>query len=93
MEDRHRGSLQKHTHPSQVPVIDRLDPEDSYDYILVVIRKNQVPDLLPVLASTGLPMSFSMVNNPSARMNLPRHLVRSGHAGLCVSAGESAMEA
>jgi len=50
---------------TEVPVIDRLDPEDSYDYILVVIRKNQVPDLLPVLALNRSPNVVFMVNNPS----------------------------
>jgi 2-dehydropantoate 2-reductase len=50
---------------TEVPVIDRLDPEDSYDYILVVIRKNQVPDLLPVLARNRSPNVVFMVNNPS----------------------------
>ncbi|MGD1215709.1 MAG: 2-dehydropantoate 2-reductase N-terminal domain-containing protein [Terriglobales bacterium] len=50
---------------TEVPVINRLDPEDSYDYILVVIRKNQVPDLLPVLALNRSPNVVFMVNNPS----------------------------
>jgi len=50
---------------TKVPVINRLDPEDSYDYILVVIRKNQVPDVLPVLALNRSPNVVFMVNNPS----------------------------
>ena len=50
---------------TEVPVIDRLAPEDSYDYILVVTRKNQVPDLLPVLALNRSPNVVFMVNNPS----------------------------
>jgi len=50
---------------TKVPVINRLDPEDSYDYILVVVRKNQVPDLLPVLALNRSPNVVFMVNNPS----------------------------
>jgi len=50
---------------TEVPVINRLDAEDSYDYILVVIRKNQVPDLLPVLARNRSPNVVFMVNNPS----------------------------
>ncbi len=55
-------STRSHT---KVPVIDRLDPEDSYDYILVVIRKNQVRDLLPTLALNRSPNVVFMVNNPS----------------------------
>jgi 2-dehydropantoate 2-reductase len=50
---------------TKVRVINRLDPEDSYDYILVVIRKNQVRDLLPVLALNRSPNVVFMVNNPS----------------------------
>jgi 2-dehydropantoate 2-reductase len=50
---------------TKVPAINRLDPEDCYDYILVVIRKNQVPDLLPVLARNRSPNVVFMVNNPS----------------------------
>lgn len=34
---------------THVPVIAHLDAQDRYDYILVVVRKNQVPDLLPTL--------------------------------------------
>jgi len=56
----------KHTRSqTEVPVINRLAPEDSYDYILVVIRKNQVADLLPVLALNRSPSVVFMVNNPS----------------------------
>ena len=50
---------------TKVPVINRLDPDDSYDYILIVIRKNQVRDLLPVLALNRSPNVVFMVNNPS----------------------------
>ena len=50
---------------TKVRVINRLDPEDVYDYILVVIRKNQVPDLLPVLSCNRSPNVVFMVNNPS----------------------------
>lgn len=32
---------------TKVPVIDTLVPEDVYEYILVVVRKNQAGDLLP----------------------------------------------
>ena len=50
---------------TRVPVIDRLNPEDRYDYVLVIIRKNQVPDLLPLLARNCSPNVVFMVNNPS----------------------------
>jgi len=50
---------------TKVPVINYLNPEDVYDYILVIVRKNQVAGLLPVLASNRSPNVVFMVNNPS----------------------------
>jgi 2-dehydropantoate 2-reductase len=50
---------------TKVPVIDIIDPEDLYEYILVIIRKNQVPDILPILARNPSLNIVFMVNNPS----------------------------
>ena len=50
---------------TKVPVIPELGPEDCYDYILVIIRKNQIPGLLPVLAKNKSLNIVFMVNNPS----------------------------
>ena len=50
---------------TQVPVVDRLSPEDIYQYILVVVRKNQVRDLLPVLVQNQSPSVVFMVNTAS----------------------------
>ena len=50
---------------TKVPIINRLDPNDLYDYVLVVVRKNQVPDLLPVLAQNRSPNVVFMTNNLS----------------------------
>jgi 2-dehydropantoate 2-reductase len=50
---------------TKVPVINRLDPEDIYDFILVIIRKNQIADLLPVLAQNKSPNIVFMGNNLS----------------------------
>lgn len=56
----------KHTRTTtHVPLIGSLDQADCYDYVLVVVRKNQVPDLLPVLARNVSPNIVFMVNNPS----------------------------
>ena len=45
-----------------VPVVDHLAPDDIYGYILVIVRKNQVRDLLPVLAQNQSPSVVFMVN-------------------------------
>ena len=50
---------------TKVAVINCLKPQDIYDYILVIVRKNQVSDLLPVLASNQSPNVVFMINNPS----------------------------
>jgi len=50
---------------TKVPAIDVLSPDDCYDYVLIIIRKNQIPDLLPVLARNKSPNIVFMVNNPS----------------------------
>jgi len=50
---------------TRVPVINELDPDDCYEYILVIIRKNQVRDLLPVLVRNRSPNIVFMINNPS----------------------------
>jgi 2-dehydropantoate 2-reductase len=50
---------------SKVPVIDHLEPDDVYDYVLVVVRKNQVAELLPMLAENGSPNTVFMGNNLS----------------------------
>lgn len=50
---------------TKVPVIKSLDPEDRYEFILVIVRKNQVPELLPVLAQNRSANIVFMINNPS----------------------------
>ncbi|MFZ0394790.1 MAG: 2-dehydropantoate 2-reductase [Terracidiphilus sp.] len=45
-----------------VPVIDRLAPGDVYDYILVAVRKNQLQELLPVLAQNRSACVVFLVN-------------------------------
>lgn len=50
---------------TSVTVINELRPDDVYDYILVIVRKNQVPDLLPILARNRTPNVVFMTNNPS----------------------------
>jgi 2-dehydropantoate 2-reductase len=50
---------------TRVPVIRSLDPEDCYEYILVIVRKNQVAALLPILAENRSETVVFMINNPS----------------------------
>ncbi len=45
-----------------VPVIDRLAADDVYDYILVAVRKNQLQELLPVLAQNRSACVVFLVN-------------------------------
>jgi 2-dehydropantoate 2-reductase len=54
----------KHTRRvTRVPVSDCLAPDDCYDYVLVVVRKNQVASLLPALAANHSPNIVFMGNN------------------------------
>jgi 2-dehydropantoate 2-reductase len=50
---------------TRLPVIEALSPGDHYEYILVIVRKNQLPELLPILAHNCSPNVVFMVNNPS----------------------------
>ncbi len=50
---------------TKVPVINHLDPDDIYDFILVIVRKNQIADLLLVLAQNKSPNIVFMGNNLS----------------------------
>jgi 2-dehydropantoate 2-reductase len=47
---------------AKAPVIDHLAPDDIYDYILAVVRKNQVWELVPSLAQNHSPCVVFMVN-------------------------------
>ena len=48
---------------THVPVIDTLNPQDRYDFVLVVVRKNQALELLPLLARNQSPNIVFMGNN------------------------------
>lgn len=47
----------------KVCVIDSLEQDDIYDYILVTLQKNQVMEVLPVLAQNKSPNIVLVVNN------------------------------
>ena len=49
---------------ARVQVVETLDPEDFYDMVIVAMKKNQVPHVLPILAqNTRIPSILFMVNN------------------------------
>ena len=48
---------------TKVKVINTVNPGDYYDYILVIIRKNQVSEILPVLAQNRSPNIVFLGNN------------------------------
>jgi 2-dehydropantoate 2-reductase len=48
---------------ARVRAIGELAPGDTYDYILVVVRRNQVAELLPTLAANSSPNVVFMNNN------------------------------
>jgi 2-dehydropantoate 2-reductase len=49
---------------ADVRVVEQLDPDDAYDYVIVLVRKNQVDSVLPTLASNHATSNILfMVNN------------------------------
>jgi 2-dehydropantoate 2-reductase len=48
---------------TRVPVIDQLSSQDKYEYVLVVVRKHQTLDLLPLLVQNASPNVVFMGNN------------------------------
>ncbi len=62
---------------AQVNVIERLEPEDGYDLTLVIVRKNQLDDVLPALAANqAIPDILFMFNNAAGPQEMIRPLGR-----------------
>lgn len=60
-----------------VQVVERLNPEDTYDWVLVILRKNQVRDVLPALAANKhTPNVVFMVNNAAGATEMVQALGR-----------------
>lgn len=59
---------------TRVRVIDSLDSNDLYDYILVVVRKNQIAELLPLLARNKSPNVVFMGNTLTGAFEYTQHL-------------------
>jgi 2-dehydropantoate 2-reductase len=55
----------------QLPTIDRLDPEDAYDLVLVILPRHRVAETLPVLAaSRRMPNVMFFGNNAAGPAEL-----------------------
>jgi 2-dehydropantoate 2-reductase len=58
-----------------VPTVASLEPDDQYDLILVVMRKNQALDILPTLAANkATPTILFMMNNAAGQDELVKAL-------------------
>lgn len=54
----------KQTTVTQVPLVERLDPDDTYDLALVILRKNHLSGALPALAANqNIPNVLFLMNN------------------------------
>lgn len=69
----------------QVPLLDKLNPKDFYDLVLVVMRKNKALNALPTLAANCSTNFLFLMNNaagPDAMVNaLGEERVLTGFAG------------
>jgi 2-dehydropantoate 2-reductase len=50
----------------RVPLVERLDPDDAYDLVVVAMRRNQVPAILPDLARSARTPSVLFLGNNAA---------------------------
>jgi 2-dehydropantoate 2-reductase len=56
--------ISNQTTVTQVPLVERLDPQDDYDLVLVVMRKNRLSEALPALAANAnTPNILFLMNN------------------------------
>ncbi|MEQ1731616.1 MAG: 2-dehydropantoate 2-reductase N-terminal domain-containing protein [Vicinamibacterales bacterium] len=60
-----RDALRGTSETFRLPIIEELPPEDTYDYVLVVMQKHQVGAVLPSLALNASPNIVFVVNTPS----------------------------
>jgi len=55
---------------TQLPVVEQLGEEDFYDLVIVPVRKNQIPSILPVLAANKKVPAFLFMMNNAAGQNM-----------------------
>jgi 2-dehydropantoate 2-reductase len=54
-----------------VPLVDRLDPDDAYDLAIVVLRRNQIPSVLPMLVQNRkIPTVLFLGNNTAGQEDI-----------------------
>lgn len=58
---------------THVALIEQLAPDDAYDLVLVIMRKNQALDLLPVLAANPHIPNILFLMNSAAGPNVLAH--------------------
>lgn len=62
---------------SRVQIVEKLDPQDAYDLVLVIMRKNRVGEILPVLAANRCtPNILFLMNNAAGPGDLVEALGR-----------------
>ncbi len=69
-----------------VPLVEALNPNDAYELVLVIMRKNQVADVLPILAANKHTPNVAFLGNNAAGTDayvsaLGRERVLMGFAG------------
>lgn len=62
---------------ARLQIVERLDPEDEYDLVLVIMRKNRAIEILPILASNRhTPNILFLMNNAAGSEELVEALGR-----------------
>ena len=62
---------------TRVPLTDRVGPDDHYDLAVVVVRRNQIPSVLPMLArAKAVPAVLFLGNNAAGSADLVQALGR-----------------
>src|SRR5512145_2455809 len=62
---------------TQVPLVERIEPEDAYDLAIVIIRRNQISSILPALAHNhGIPNILFLGNNAAGPQEMIEALGR-----------------
>lgn len=62
---------------TRVPLVDRLEPDDTYDLAIVIMRRNQIPSVLPMLAANHhIPSVLFLGNNAAGEQDMIEALGR-----------------